>query len=252
MGGTIIVPAATSTFPGSGTKTLAQMRGDIARIAGVLDDPAMEALATKFMNDIIDDLNRRQVWLFNVVTSPDITTSPGVSSYAIPSDFLRVYNARKTDSIDYQLSILGRKTFDTMFQSQRDINGYPYTLNIKNAFRDGTVGLFPAPDAAYTISINYFKLIGRLTQENDTLDLPIQYESVVTNGAQAKMMATLSQYDGAKYWGDLYERDYQYMKRADEDSGGDEELRLINIEEIAARGMNFLNPAARPRAYDLW
>jgi hypothetical protein len=128
----------------------------------------------------------------------------------------------------------------------------PWSLTIRNSFRDGTVSLFPIPDGAYTISINYFKLIGRLTQDNDTLDLPVHYESVVTNGAQAKMMATLSQFDGAKYWSDLYERDYQYMKRADEDSGGDEDLRFINIEEVAARGMNFLNPAARPRAFDLW
>jgi len=252
MGGTIIVPSATPTFPGSGTKTLATLRGDIATIAGVKDDPAMEALATKFLNDIIDDLNRRQVWLFNLVTSPDITTTPGERDYDIPTDFLRIYNARKTDSIDYQLSILGQKSLDTLFQSQRDISGYSYALTIKNSFRDGTVNLFPAPDAAYTISINYFKLIGRLTQDNDTLDLPIHYESVVTNGAQAKMMATLSQFEAAKYWSDLYNTDYQYMKRADEDSAGDEDLRLVNIEEIAARGMNFLNPAARPRAYDLW
>jgi hypothetical protein len=252
MGGTIIVPSAGTTFPGSGTKSLAQIRGDIARIAGVLDDPAMEALAARFLNDIIDDLNRRQTYLFNLVTSPDITTVPGQQDYAIPSDWIRIYNARKTDSLDYQLSILGQKSFDTLFQSQRDIAGYPYTLTIRNAFRDGTVSLFPIPDGVYTISINYFKLIGRLTQDADTIDLPLPYESVVTNGAQSKMMATLSQFEGAKYWGDLYERDYQYMKRADEDSAGDEELRLINIEEIAARGLNFLNPAARPRAYDLW
>jgi len=252
MGGTIIVPSATATFPGSGTKTLAMLRGDIATIAGVKDDPAMEALAAKFMNDIIDDLNRRQSWLFNVVQSPDITTVPGQQEYDLPAEFLKIYNARKVDSLDYQLSVLGQKNFDTLFTSQRDISGYPYVLTIKNAFRDGTVSLFPAPDAAYTISINYFKLIGRLTQDNDTIDLPIHYESVVTNGAQAKMMATLSQFEAAKYWGDLFERDYQYMKRADEDNAGDEDLRLVNIEEIAARGMNWLNPAARPRAMDLW
>lgn len=252
MAGTIIVPSIGATFPGSGTKSLAQIRGDIATIAGVKDDPAMEALATKFLNDIIDDLNRRQTYLFNLVTSPDITTVAGTADYAIPADWLRIYNARKTDSIDYQLNVLGRKTFDTMFESQRGLNGYPYTLSITNAFREGTVHLFPVPDAAYTISINYFKLIGRLTQDSDTIDLPIHYESVITNGAQAKMMATLSQFEGAKYWSDLYERDYQYMKRADEDSAGDEELRFINIEEVAARGMNFLNPNSRPRAFDLW
>lgn len=252
MGGTIILQSSGTTFPGSGTKTLASIKGDIATIAGVKDDPAMEALITRFLNDIIDDLNRRQVWLFNLVTSPNITTVAGTAAYSIPSDWLRIYNARKTDSLDYQLSILGQRTFDTLFQSQRDINGYPYTLTIKNAFRNGTVSLFPVPDAVYTISINYFRLIPRLTSDTSTLDLPIHYESVVTDGATAKILATLSQFEAAKYWSDLYNTGYQTMKRADEDSAGDEELRFINIEEIAARGLNFLNPAARPRAFDLW
>lgn len=252
MGGTVIVPSSGTTFPGSGTKTLASIKGDIATIAGVKDDPAMEALIARFLNDIIDDMNRRQVWLFNLVTSPNISTVAGTPSYSIPSDFLRIYNARKTDSLDYQLSILGQKTLDTLFQSQRDINGYPYTLTIRNTFREGTVSLFPVPDAVYTISINYFKLIPRLTSDASTLDLPVHYESVVTDGATAKILATVSQFDAAKYWSDLYNQGYAFMKRADEDSGGDEELRFINIEEVAARGMNFLNPAARPRAFDLW
>lgn len=251
MSGTIVVPASGATFPGSGTQTFAQIKSDIARLAGLLDDPGMEQLAGRFLNDIIDDLNRRQVWIFNLVTSPDITTVSGTQTYAIPADWFRIYNSRRTDSLDYQLSVLGQKTFDTLFQSQRSINGIPYILTIRNAFRQGTVSLFPIPDGAYTISINYFKLIGRLSADSDTLDLPRPFESVVTNGARSRIMATVSQFEGAKYWGDLYEQAYQFMKRSDEDSAGDEELRFFNIEEIAARGMNFLNPGARPRAYDL-
>lgn len=252
MGGTIIVPAADQTFPGSGTLTFAQLKSDIGRISGILDDPGMLELAGRFVNDVVDDLNRRQTYLFNLVTSPTITTVPGQQAYSIPDDFLRVYNARKTDGIDYQLTILGQKTFDTLFVSQRNINGLPYTLNIRNAFRDGTVSLFPTPDGVYQISVNYFKLIPRLTQDSDTLDMPVQFESIVAHGARSRMLATLSQYDGAKYWNELYEQGYQVMKRFDEDDSGDEELRFIQIEEILSRSYSFINPASRPRALDLF
>lgn len=251
MAGTIVVPSVGATFPGSGTKSLAQIRGDIATIAGVKDDPAMEALATKFLNDIIDDLNRRQSWLFNLITGPNITTVAGTSEYDLPADFARAYSVRKQDAIDFTLSMIGQKNFDTRFQSQAQISGLPFLAVVKNTFRGGVIQLFPTPDGVYTISLNYFKLIGRFTQDSDTLDLPLQYESVVTNGAQAKMMATVSQFEAAKYWSDLFERDYQYMKRDDENAGmEDDGLRFVNIEE--GQGINYLAPASRPRAYDFF
>ena len=88
MSGTIVVPASGATFPGSGTQTFAQIKSDIARLAGLLDDPGMEQLAGRFLNDIIDDLNRRQVWIFNLVTSPDITTASGTLGAQTLHDFV--------------------------------------------------------------------------------------------------------------------------------------------------------------------
>ena len=67
-------------------------------------------------------------------------------------------------------------------------------------------------------------------------------------------MAVVNQFQAAKYWDEKFQYGMHTMKRADENAGNDDDeaLRFTNIEEIAARGMNFLNPAVRPRAYDLW
>jgi len=251
----IVIPATTGqVYPALGSITFGDMKQQVAKVAGVLDDPEMEDLAGEFIREIIDDLNRDQTWMFNLVTSADITTSAGDNTVTVPDDFLSVYSMRKTDAIDYQVTVLRQKTFDSLFPSQIDIAGYPFVLVVKNPFRDGTFELFPSPDAVYTFRLHYFKLISRPTRDDEFIDLPRQYETVVKYGATAMMLATVNQFKASEFWDEKFKYGMHTMKRADEDAGidDDESLRFINVEEVAARGMNYLNPAARPRAYDLW
>src|SRR6266850_3464096 len=117
--------SATGTTPGSGDTTFGQMKSDIAAFYGMDQDPAKVALAGRVIYDIVDELNMKQTWIFNLVTSSDITTVSNTPTYSIPSDFWKVYNARKTSDIDYMIDVIRLKTFDTIFVSQRAINGFP-------------------------------------------------------------------------------------------------------------------------------
>jgi len=254
MGEVIASPSASvaATFPGSGDETFGQLKSDVAAFYGMEDDPAKLSLAGRMMSRIMDELNMKQNWIFNLITSPNIPTIGGVDTYAVPSDFWKVYNVRKTDNIDYQLTVLRQKGHDTLFQSQNNISGFPYVFIIKDTFRDGTFKIFPIPDAGYQIQIHYFKLIARPQNDSDFLDLPRPYQVVPFYGALSRFGALTDKYTGASYWQKLYKEAYDSMKLNDEDLGDEDSLRFFNIEEVYSRSFSYLNPAARPRAYDLF
>lgn len=241
--------SATPVYPAAGDTTFGQLKSDVAIFYGMHRSNEMLALAGRVLNDVIDDLNRKQVWMFNLVTSSTITTVAGTDTISLPTDFWKTYNSRKTDEIDFTLSSVRQIDFDTRFQAQANITGYPYCFVIKNTFRDGTVKLFPTPDAAYNIQIRYFKLISKLTTDSSLLDMPRQYQPVVLYGARAQFGVLNEKPELAQYWEQKHAMAYEEMRRADEDDG-EENLRFINVEE----GMNpsYMSPNVRPRAYDLW
>lgn len=247
----IIVPVTQTVYPVGGTKTFGQMKLDIAAHVGMDQDPAKVALAGRHVLGTIDDLNRKQVYVFNIVESSPIVTVAGQSTYSIPADFWKTYNARKTSDIDYAITTVRQWEFDDLFVSQANISGFPYVMVIRNTFRDGTVTLFPTPDSGYTFKIRYFKLIAKPASDDGYLDLPEPYQNVPEYGALSKMSALAHQMDLAKFWIDMFREGYRDMSRSDEDQG-EEQLRFINIEELLARSTSFINPAARPRAYDLY
>lgn len=249
MSTTIVVPTATAPVPARGDASFGILKDDICQAFGFDGDPRKLLLAGRFLRDVIDDLNRKQLWDFNLV-STTITTAAGTPSYAIPADFWKTYNARRDQDADFQLTTLRQKTFDTIFISQRSINGIPYILVIKNTFRLGTVTLFPTPDGIYTIPINYYKLISKPGADSDVLDLPLPFQGVPKYGAMARMAAVANQMEQVKYYEAKFEMGYREMSRSDEDIG-DEDLRFINIEEVQARE-SYMNPAVRPRVFDLF
>jgi hypothetical protein len=252
--GVIIVDsssAGSGVTPAAGDTTFGQMKSDVAAFYGMDQDSAKVALAGRVIFDIIDELNMKQVWIFNMVTSAPIVTVSATSTYSLPTDFWKAYNARKTSDIDYQLDIIRQKQFDTMFVSQLNINGYPYVLVIKNTFRNGTVQLFPVPDAGYTFTINYFKFITKPASDTSYLDLPTPYQVVLKYGALSRFGALNHQPDLMQFWQKLYDQAYADMKASDEDLGDEVDLRFMNVEEIAGRS-SYINPSVRPRAYDMF
>jgi len=248
----IVVQTSTQTqFPAGGDVTFAQMKSDVAAYYGMDGDPIKEALAGRAVRDAIDDLNRKQVWNFNLVESAAIPTQATVATVALPTDFWKTYNARKSDSIDYTLTTLQQGVQDRMFQSQANITGFPYVFTIRNTFRDGTVQLFPVPDGVYQIKIRYFKLIVRPSADSDVLDMPQPYQGVPKYGALARFGALNQQPENVRYWQTMFEQGVSEMSKTDENTG-DDDLRWVNIEEFYARGLSYVSPNIRPRAFDFF
>lgn len=244
----VLSTAAPVTLTG-GDSTFGQMKRDIAEIFGYDGDPKKVALAGRLMWDVVDDLNRKALYDFNIV-STTISTTGGVATYAIPADWWKMYNARRTNDADFQLTTLRRKMFDTIFIAQRTIVGIPYILVIKNTFRQGLVTVFPTPDTVHTLDVNYYKLISKPIVDADFFDLPKPFQVVPKYGAAARMAAIAGDRNSEQLYQGLFQAGVGEMLHQDEDVG-DEELRMINIEELVSR-ISYLSPSIRPRAYDLW
>ena len=240
--------AVSGTTPAKSATIARSIVTDIAMYYGLdKDDEKLDWILRQF-GDVIDDLNRRKLWQFNLIESATINTVKGTGSYSVPSDLWRIYSTRKTDDIDYTLSNLRTHTFDLIFQNQNSIQGFPYANVQFNIFRDGTISLFPVPDAAYDIVLRYFKLIDK-PQMEETLDMPSHFISVPKYGTLARVAMLVG--ENPSYWEAKHQEAYETMKDSDEEFG-DEDLRFINTEEFEARIGSYLNPNVRPRYLDFY
>ena len=247
-----VVPSSSTTFPDVGRVAFGTFVDDIATYFGLDQDPQKRAFIKRIIGDVIDDLNRKKLWQFNLVTAAAITTSPGVQTYSlsvVAPDLWRIYNSRKTDSIDYTITGVRESTLDTIFQSQLGITGYPYLRADFNIYRDGTIKLFPIPDGAYSITLRYFKLITKPSADTDTLDVPPPYQSVIKYGALARLAAMAGQ-DTVTYWESKFGQAYEEMNQMDENQD-DEIPRFINAEEQYGR-WSYQSPNARPSLFDFY
>lgn len=241
-----VLSSATGTFPNTGRQQFSQLRQDCLSYVGLDGDARLDALAGRFLHDIIDDLNRRKLWKFNLIQAADITTSAGTATYPVPADLWQIYSVRKADSVDYLMTSMQPRQFDIMFQSQNAITGYPYIRTHFNIYRDGTFKLFPTPDGAYTVVLRYFRLIPKPTQDGETLDVPPPYQSVIKYGLLARL-AVFANHPRLDYWEAKFEQGYKEMNRADEHQD-DAMLRLASMQETSK--FAYLNPNARVRYAD--
>ena len=244
---------AQSTYPDTGRRSYGDMKIAICTYFGLDGDTEKERQAGQMIHDIIDDLNMRKLWRFNLYQASDFSSAAGTSSYNLSSIaplIWKVYSLRKSSDVDYMLTGVNQGSFDILFQSQSGITGYPYVRNEFNIYRDGTITMFPTPDGVYTFTLRYFRMIAKPTDDSAGLDMPPPYQVVPYYGALSQMAALVG-HETRTFWQTKYEQAYAMMNRRDEDIS-DEPLRFISIEEIASRSTSFLNPSARPRYLDFF
>ena len=240
---------ADSTTPKTGKITYKQMRYSILKDFGHDKDTEMDELCKLAIGEIIDRVNLKRRWKFNLIKASDITTSAGTSEYSVPSDLWGIYSTRKTDDIDFLISGLGQYTKDRIFMSQNNITGYPYVRTEFNIYRDGKIELFPIPDGVYTVSLRYFRLLLKPTVDDSPLDMASPYQAMIQAAARARFSLVSKDMNLYKAWDKEFQEIYLDAKLADEDVG-DEDLRFINTEE--GDRYSYVNPSVRPRWLDFF
>jgi hypothetical protein len=134
-------------------------------------------------------------------SNQSITTSIGTSSYALPSNFMRLYNVTIVDSNGdtrplYQESL-------TDFQTRPATTGQPSQYTI-----DGTnLLLWPEPDAAFNLKVRYYRVPALLTAPNDVPEIPSEYHHLLVSYALWHCYERENDYQSAQYHKGRFDED---------------------------------------------
>jgi hypothetical protein len=122
------------------------------------------------------------------------TTSNGTASYALPSDFSRLYNVEIFDA-DGVLMPLAAETligYDTKAPSQ---TGRPQLYVIEGS----SLKLWPVPDGAYTIRVRHYRKPASLSGALDEPEIPATYHHLLVSYALWHCYERENDYNSAQY-----------------------------------------------------
>lgn len=141
------------------------------------------------------------------VNTSDITNGSG-----LPSNFVQ--------AIDIFLTTTGREKvleyidfaeLDKLYADLDDTTANP--ANVPNYWYkiDDTIRVFPVPNAAYTLTMRYYKKPTILSANADVPEIPSQFEEVLVVGAAYRVMQAKDNYDQAGILENKYDELLQKM-----------------------------------------
>jgi hypothetical protein len=114
-----------------------------------------------------------------------ITTSAGVTAYALPTDYQRLIDLFYVSAHEL-LVPMDIRDFDALPTSE----GRPYGYTV----RDANLFLYPTPSEAYEFTLRYWRLPADMVADSDTPEIPVQYHQLLISYAMWK--AFLREDDG--------------------------------------------------------
>lgn len=170
---------------------ITRVRGNTSRTS----DPA-DTVITQYINDRIRRMARFAHWS-NLYRVDSFTTTLNVYQYAFPSNMQACLGMRVIDGEDsavLQETDITRlhniEPYQTSSDSGQPTHYAPYGRNFE---------LYPKPDAAYTMYIDYRKWPDELSTGADTCDIEGVDDAVIA-GATADVFARLQLFESAAQW----------------------------------------------------
>lgn len=146
-------------------------------VANYLNRNDLTSVIPDFITLTENRLNRDLRSRANMVRANTTTTS-GTAFYSLPTDLIEIRNiVYDNGSSDYALSYLSPESGNREYGTYS--NGFPraYTNLGKN------IKLFPTPDAAYTIGINYFRKLSPLSESNTSNNILQEFPDLYLFGS---------------------------------------------------------------------
>jgi len=144
------------------------------------------------VNDAINYINQREFgWPFTHDTHSQ-TLVAGQTRYTIPADSQSVdydtFRISKDDTLAVNgitLRIMDYKEYTQKYIEQETTTGVGAVPIYVFRSPDNNYGLFPYPDKAYELKLEYYKKPTALSAHGDVPTVPEQYRQVVVDGATA-------------------------------------------------------------------
>ena len=182
----------------------------LSTVASYLNRDDLTAIIPTFITLTENRLNRELRVRANMVRAVTTTTS-GQAFYDLPSDLIELRNITyDSSSQSFALRYLSPESVSREYGTI--VSGQPraYT-NLGNNLK-----LTPTPDAAYSISINYFSQLRSLSDSVTTNDVLAEYPSLYLFGACLEGAIYLNDTEQTNRFGSVFQKALEDVKTAEE------------------------------------
>jgi len=181
-----------------------------ATVANYLNRDDLATLIPTFITLTENRLNRELRVRANMVRATTTTTA-GQAFYDLPSDLIELRNITyDSNSQSHALRYLSPESVSREYGTV--LSGQPraYT-NLGNDLK-----LTPTPDAAYTISINYYSQLRSLSDSVATNDVLAEYPSLYLFGSCLEGAIYLNDTEQTNRFGSVFQKALDDVQRAEE------------------------------------
>lgn len=181
-----------------------------ATVANYLNRDDLTTLIPTFITLTENRLNRELRVRANMVRATTTTTA-GQAFYDLPTDLIELRNITyDSNSQSHALRYLSPESVSREYGTV--LSGQPraYT-NLGNDLK-----LTPVPDAAYTISINYYSQLRSLGDSVPTNDVLAEYPSLYLYGSCLEGAIYLNDTDQTNRFGSVFQKALDDVQRAEE------------------------------------
>jgi hypothetical protein len=182
----------------------------LSTVASYLNRDDLTAIIPTFITLTENRLNRELRVRANMVRAVTTTTS-GQAFYDLPSDLIELRNITyDSNSQSFALRYLSPESVSREYGTI--VSGQPraYT-NLGNNLK-----LTPTPDAAYSISINYFSQLRSLGDSTTTNDVLAEYPSLYLFGACLEGAVYLNDTEQTNRFGAVFQKALDDVKAAED------------------------------------
>jgi hypothetical protein len=150
-------------------------------------------------NDLLNEYNLRFMETSQTYTltanNADIT-----SGGSLPTNLVRPKNIVITyNGFEQKLMYMTQEEIDEIFPDPTDTTLYQANTPLYWYRFGNTIKVFPTPDKAYTVTLEYLKSPTELSSAADVPDLPQEFREYLVLGAAGRAMEEKDNYDQAAY-----------------------------------------------------
>lgn len=156
---------------------------------------------TDYINDTLNDIYNEYRLPF-METSQGYTLASGVSDITngvgLPTNYVQAIDGLLTTTgLEKVLPFLDIRQIDGYHPDADDTTVHPANVPESLYFYAETIRTYPKPNAAYTLTLRYYKKPTLLSADADVPDLPSEFEELLVVGAAYRILQVKDNYDQA-------------------------------------------------------
>ncbi len=163
--------------------TLAEIRSNVLDLLGK-SDSATSARVSKWINLGQDDFILRELWPFREETGT-INTVAGTQEYSLATAFP---DLDENNIIAVSIQGTGAQKlvywpYNQLRQDYPDFDSEASGIPTRYYIKSGNIGFWPAPNDAYAVAVDYYKLPTELVNDSDQTIIPVNYREALMHYA---------------------------------------------------------------------